>query len=132
MQIDNMVIATARQCLTHICNHERYTHIGLAGMCEPACDLLIRELNKNSIKASKHHGWCLYDSCDGVSGEPCAPHFYVLVHKGRERWYLDITATQFQIFLERAVTPIIYQKEKPYWFRPQKPSLREMEYHAGY
>jgi hypothetical protein len=104
---------------------------GTLGLCDKACDRLVILLKKEGVTASKHRGWCLYDHCEGLAGEPCAPHFYLLVHKGKQRVYLDVTADQFNYYLEKPNKEIMYG-EKPYWLRPRKPSLREMELNAGY
>lgn len=106
----------------------------LEGKCKEAADIMIQKLDKNKIRASKHFGWCIYDSCECCTGEPCAPHCYVLVHDGNKRLYLDCTATQFQFALEREVPKIILLKagDRPYWFRDRKPSKKDMEYTSGY
>lgn len=106
----------------------------LMGKCKEAADLMIKALGSRAIKASKHFGWCLYDNCNGCSGEPCDPHCYVLIHDGNKRWYLDCTATQFQFALDQAVPEVILLQPgaRPYWFREKKPSLREMEEISGY
>lgn len=104
----------------------------LDGKCKEAADLLVVELAKHGIKASKHYGACIYDTCVGITGEPWAPHCYVLVHDGKSRVYLDITATQFQSVIDKHIPEVILTKEKPYWFRDNKPSIRDMEETAGY
>lgn len=114
--------------------HKYGTANGLMGYCKEAADLMIFYLERIKIKSSKHFGWCIYDRCDNVSGEPCAPHCYVLVHDGTKRLYLDCTATQFQFALEQEIPEIILLKpgDRPYWFRERKPSIKEMEYVSGY
>lgn len=129
-------LMTVAKCARKVRYHlaHKYGLEGLRGRCKEAADLMIRELNSNAIKASKHFGWCLYDTCDGCSGEPCDPHCYVLIHDGNKRRYLDCTATQFQFALDEPVQDIILLEpgQRPYWFREKKPSVKEMEEHCGY
>lgn len=106
----------------------------LEGKCKEAADLLIAALKSQGITASKHFGWCIYDNSDCVTGEPCAPHCYVLVHDGNKRLYLDCTATQFEFAMDERIPSVILLKsgERPYWFREKKPSIKEMERISGY
>lgn len=125
-----------RDCGMKVRNHllKRGLATGLDGTCKEAADLLINILKSQGINASKHFGWCIYDNCDNLTGEPCAPHCYVLIHNGSQRLYLDVTATQFENNLDKQVPEIILlpSGSRPYWFREKKPSLREMERISGY
>lgn len=104
----------------------------LEGRCKEAAQIMIKLLKSHGVSASEHYGWCLYDTAEYSSGEPCAPHCYVLVHVGRQRWYLDCTATQFNNYLDAQQPDVMLLRDRPYWLRRKKPSLREMEYHCGY
>lgn len=102
---------------------EKYEDEFLAGKCIEACRIIMDRFGKMGIEAKEIDAWCLYDMAEGIAGEPCAPHVYVLA----EGLYVDVTATQFAPWLNTNIKSVIVESEIPYWIRSSKPSLEEME-----
>ena len=129
------IVVTAQKVRNQLIKEQGGAGYKLAGTCVKAADILKIELEKVGIKSSKHFGWVIYDSCDNCSGEPCAPHCYLLVHNGNEKYYLDITADQFDSVIADTRGKniiLLHNKQRPSWFRKEKPSIKEMEYLCGY
>lgn len=124
----------AKECAEKTREYILAKHKTLDGQCKLAAQLMVKALTSRGLTASVHYGWCIYDRSDNSTGEPCAPHCYILLHSGPQRYYLDCTATQFQFALDEHIPEVIMLPpgERPYWFRAKKPSIKELERVAGY
>lgn len=95
--------------------------IFLYGKCIEASDKIVELLNKEGIDAKTIEGWCLYDFDDGCSDRPYDEHTWVELKDGT---YIDVTATQFQSFIDEDIPEIIIG-DKPYYMSYEEPNIEE-------
>lgn len=94
----------------------------LSGYDKMACQMLVEDLKKVGINSSIHTGYVKYSTrCFTDSDILCSQHYYVLVHDGHSRYYLDVTADQYEQFVPDTLSDkIIFMqqdKARPKWFR---------------
>ena len=82
----------------------KYGEDFLYGKCIEASDKIVELLNKEGIDAKTVEGWCVYDDDSGCSDRPYDEHTWVELEDGT---YIDVTATQFQSFIEDDIPDII-------------------------
>lgn len=95
----------------------------LYGKCIEASDKIVELLDKQGIKAKVVEGWCNYDDPTCCSDRPYDEHTWVELADGT---YVDVTATQFQCFMDEEIPEIIIGA-KPYYMSYEEPEI-ELEY----
>ena len=99
----------------------------LYGECVDASLEIQEMLKKIGIESTFIEGWVSYDMGEGCSDVPYDPHCWIEVKDGEDKWYVDVTATQFNrlMFKENKYQPIIISKNMPYGMSYTEPKYEE-------
>ena len=96
----------------------KYGEDNLYGKCIESSDRIVELLSELHIQAHTVEGWVLYDYDEGCSDRPYDEHTWVETPDGR---VLDVTATQFNSFMEEPFDDIIYGYGLPYNYFYEEP-----------
>lgn len=101
---------------------DKYGEDFLYGKCIEASDRIVELLKLKGIEASTIEGWVHYDFDEGCSDRPYDEHTWV---ETSSHLICDVTATQFNAFMEEDYPEIICQYKLPYGFQYSEPTLLE-------
>lgn len=97
---------------------DKFGEDNLYGKCIAASDKIVELLNNHGIASHTVEGWVLYDDDSGCSDRPYDEHTWVETSDGR---ILDVTATQFNSFMDIPFSPIINQNKLPHNYYYDEP-----------
>ena len=91
----------------------KYGQDRLQGKCIEASDKIVTKLNYYDIASTAVEGWVWYDYDDGCTDRPYDEHTWVETEDG---YVIDVTADQFNSFVEEEYPEIIISDELPHNF----------------
>lgn len=92
----------------------------LYGKCIEASERIVSLLREKGLPARTVEGWCIYDQYYSCSDQPFDAHTWVEVNLDRHELVVDVTATQFQAYIDDPI-PDVYIGELPRYFQLEKP-----------
>lgn len=101
---------------------DKYGEDFLYGKCIEASDRIVELLSQKGIEASTIEGWVHYDFDEGCSDRPYDEHTWV---ETSSHLICDVTATQFNAFMEEDYPEIICQYKLPHGFQYSETILLE-------
>ena len=93
----------------------------LHGKCIEASDMIVDLLKQKDVDAKAVEGWVTYDNPEGCTDRDYDEHTWVEVKSLEDTFILDVTATQFNHFMDEDYPPIIIAGELPYGFSYEEP-----------
>ena len=110
-----MVVSKVRELME--CKYG--TDTDLCGRCIEASELIVSNLKLWGIEQCKTvEGWCKFDDASGCSDRPYDPHTWVEMKGG---YYIDVTADQFNLFMDNPYDSILIRKGLPYGIVYEEP-----------
>lgn len=104
---------------------DKYGADNLYGKCIEASDKISALLEKEGIEHDIVEGWCVYDDFSTCSDKPYDVHTWIEL-RDEKRTYVDVTATQFDMFIDEEIPRVIVGK-RPYYMWYHEPTEEEME-----
>lgn len=105
----DMILKSVRQAM----EYKYGTGTDLAGRCIEASELIVDNLRYWGYRDCKTvEGWCKFDDATGCSDRPYDPHTWVELNNGKV--YIDVTADQFNLFMDKEFKSIVINKGLPY------------------
>lgn len=98
---------------------DKYSEDFLYGKCIEASDKIVDLLSKEGINATAVEGWVHYDCDEGCTDRDYDEHTWVETEDG---YVIDVTATQFNHFMDEDYPTIIVQNELPYGYSYDEPN----------
>ena len=98
----------------------RYGKDCLYGTCIEASERICSNLKRHNIEAKIVEGWCHYDDASSCSDRDYDEHTWVEATIDGKMLYLDVTADQFQFYIDEEIPNIIIG-EKPYYMVYEEP-----------
>lgn len=106
---------------------DKYGADNLYGKCIEASDKIKELLDKEGIDSHTVEGWCIYSEDASCSDRPYDEHTWVELNDGT---YIDVTATQFQSFVDEEIPDIIIG-DMPNYMTYEEPEVDEDGYIIG-
>ena len=100
----------------------KYGEDFLYGKCIEASEKIVALLSKEGINSKTVEGWVHYDCDEGCTDRDYDEHTWVETGDG---YVIDVTATQFNSFMEEDYPAIIVSKELPYGYSYDEPDVYE-------
>lgn len=91
----------------------------IQGKCIEASDRIVELLEAEGISASAVEGWVSYDDDSGCTDRPYDEHTWV---ETKDDYVIDVTADQFNPFMDEDYPKIIISEELPYNFSYDEPN----------
>lgn len=101
---------------------DKYGEDFLYGKCIEASDRIVDLLSKEGINSKTIEGWVHYDCDEGCTDRDYDEHTWVETEDG---YVIDVTATQFNAFMEEDYPDVIISKELPYRYSYDEPDAYE-------
>lgn len=100
----------------------------LCGKCVEASEIIAEKLTQAGIECEIIEGWCVYDEFMGCSDRPYDEHTWVVATVCNKKLYIDVTADQFQPYIDEEIPPIIIGHQPTYMQidEPDEEQLIEM------
>lgn len=97
---------------------DKYGEDFLYGKCIEASEKIVELLSKEGINSKTIEGWVHYDCDEGCTDRDYDEHTWVETEDG---YIIDVTATQFNSFMEEDYPDIIISKELPHGYSYDEP-----------
>lgn len=105
---DQVIIQTINDIANQVRNDMVTKYQGnLVGKCIEASERIQQMLSERGIEALIVPGWCMYDNASNCSDRPYDEHTWCEAKVGDETIYIDVTATQFQPFMDENIPEVI-------------------------
>lgn len=92
----------------------------LYGKCIEASDKIVALLSQQGVRSKIVEGWVIYDNPEGCTDRDYDEHTWV---ETEDNYILDVTATQFNHFMDEDYPSIIVSEELPYGFSYDEPDI---------
>ena len=97
---------------------DKYSEDFLYGKCIEASEKIVELLAKEGVKSTTVEGWVHYDCDEGCTDRDYDEHTWVETEDG---YIIDVTATQFNHFMDEDYPAVIVQNELPWGYSYDEP-----------
>ena len=97
------------------------TSEAMMGKCIEGTDKLVQYLKSVGLRAEAKQVWCLYEYFEGCTDYCFEEHWIVIVQKGTDKWFVDVTMDQFQWAFSRQLNKIYIGAYLPNFYLTRKP-----------
>lgn len=127
MELEAKLLSVATYVRLRIEHENKDKNPELYGECVDASLKIQKMLKKIGIDAAFIEGWVSYDMGECCTDVPYDSHCWIEVKDGKDKWYIDVTATQFNglMFKGNEYQPIIVSKDMPYGMSYTEPEYEE-------
>lgn len=115
----DILFEVANDIRSHIIH--KYGEDFLHGKCIEASDMIVDILTQKGVNAKTIEGWVTYDNPEGCTDRDYDEHTWVEVKSLEDKFIVDVTATQFNHFMDEDYPNIIIAGELPHGFSYEEP-----------
>lgn len=115
----DILFEVANDVRSHIIH--KYGEDFLHGKCIEASDMIVDMLTQKGVNAKAIEGWVTYDNPEGCTDRDYDEHTWVEVKSLEDNFIVDVTATQFNHFMDEDYPNIIIAGELPHGFSYEEP-----------
>ena len=93
----------------------------MMGKCIEATDTLVKIYKQQGFNAVAKQVWCLYEYFESCSDYCFEEHWIVVIEKGKDKKYVDITMDQFQWAFSKKLPRVYMYSKLPNFYLSRKP-----------